>query len=681
MVERAAASIRSLALVGHGGSGKTSLVEQMLHLAGAIARIGRVDQKNSCMDFDPEEHERGHSIDAAAAAAEWQKVLVQVVDTPGYPDFFGAAVGGLKAVETAAVVINAQAGVEVNTRKMWAAAEQEGIARAIIFNRMDGDNVDFEALLAKVRDLFGTGCVPFHLPVMDGGFHAVVDVPGFGGEAPTGTVGDPAAVRDGFIESIVETDEALMERYLGDEEIGPEELAAACRRAIANGDIVPVFCTSAESGVGVREFLDAVVRYLPSPADMAPKRARKGEGEDAEETAVAADPEAPVVAQVFKTVTDPFVGKMSFLRVACGTLRPDISLRSAATGRVEKIGQILRPFGKETRPLDAAGPGELVVVPKLEHATLYDTLCGGEAVALSAPELPNPMVSLAIQPKSRADEQRLSQSLEKLCQEDATFKVARDAQTHELVVSGLSTLHLEVVLSRLKRRFNVDVETKEPKIPYRETITVPGEAMYRHKKQTGGRGQFGEVWIRVEPLERGAGFEFVDEIVGGAIPNQYIPSVEKGIREIMEKGILAGYPIEDVRVRLYDGKYHTVDSSDAAFKIAGSMAFRKAFEACKPVLLEPVVNVEITVPSQNMGDISGDIVSRRGRILGMDSLGDMQVVRAQVPLAEVTRYATELRSITGGQGYFTMEFSHYDIVPGNIAEQVIAATRRAAEES
>ena len=681
MAAYAVEAIRTVALVGHGGSGKTSLAEQAFFLAGATKRLGRVDQKNAVLDSDPEEQERGHSIDAAVGSLEWPhpsggKALIQIVDAPGYPDFFGAAVGALLAADIALLVINATAGIEVNTRKMWTAAREHGLACGIVFNRMDGENVDFEGLLSQVKEVLGAPAAPFVLPVVSGGFQGVVGVASPSGEAPAGAVGDVAAARQALVEAIVETDEALMERYLAEETIGAEEFASACRKAIAGGAVAPVFCTSAPSGAGVKELLDALVAFFPSPADAAPKTARSGQ----EEVGVRPDPAGPLVAQVFRLVTDPFVGRMSYVRVRSGTLKPDTVVQAGAGGRGEKVGQVLRPFGKETQSVPSAGPGEVVVIPKLEHVALFDTLCDGAALDLGRPALPHPMVSLALEPKSRADEQRLSQSLDKLCQEDPTFKVTRDPQTHELVVSGMSTLHLDIVLRRLKRRFGVEVTTKEPKVPYRETISVKGEAMHRHKKQTGGRGQFGEVWIRLEPLERGAGFEFLDEIVGGAIPGQYIPSVEKGIRETMEKGILAGCPVVDVRVRLYDGKFHPVDSSDAAFKIAGSMAFRKGFLECKPVLLEPVVTMEITIPSQNMGDISGDIVARRGRIIGMESLGDMQVVRAQAPLAEVSRYATELRSITGGQGYYTMEFSHYDVVPAHIAEGVIAAAKRGQEE-
>jgi elongation factor G len=499
----------------------------------------------------------------------------------------------------------------------------------------------------------------------------------FQGGAVEGVVADAAATREALVEAIVETDERLMERYLSDEKIAPEELNAACRRAVAGGKIVPVLCCAGVTGIGVKELLGALIRCAPSPADIPPRKGQKGE----QEVAVKADPSAPLVAQVFKSVTDPFVGKMSFVRVFSGTLKVDSSVYNARSDRTEKISQLLRPFGKDTEAISEAIPGDLVVIPKLEGVALYDTLCAaGDNVAISAPTLPSPMVALAVQPKSRADEQRLSLSLDKISQEDPTFRVSRDAQTHELVVSGLSTLHIEVILSRLKRRFNVEVTTKEPKIPYKETITVKGEGQHRHKKQTGGHGQFGEVWLRLEPLSRGGGFEFVDGVVGGAIPNQFIPSVEKGLRETLVKGVLAGCPVDDIRVTVYDGKYHTVDSSDAAFRMAASQAFKKGFKSCKPVLLEPIANVEITVPSQYMGDISGNIVSRRGRIQGMESLGEMQVVKAQVPLAEITRYATELRSLTGGQGYFTLEFSHYDIVPSHIAEPLINAAKKTEEE-
>ena len=670
-------AIRNVALVGHGGCGKTTLAEQALHLAGATKRLGGVDQKNSNLDFDDEERQRGFTIDSTVAHCRWEGALLRFVDAPGYPDFIAGAIGTLKAVETALVVVNATAGIEVNTRKMWEAAGNEGIARAVVLNRMDLENVDFATLVERVQSVFGAACIPFMLPIMKGGFKGVVDVLTFSGDAPDGVVGDPSQAREALIEKVVETNEPLMERYLNEEKISPDELTAACRRAVAGGVVAPIFCCAGLPGIGVKELCNALVKYLPSPADIAPRKATKGEAE----VELRADPSAPLAAFVFKSVTDPFVGKMSFVRVYSGTLKTDSAVYDARTEKSEKVAQLLRPFGKETETVPDAIPGDLVVIAKLEGVALYDTLCSnGDSVVVARPALPTPMVSLAVSPKSRGDEQRLSVSLEKLVQEDPTFRVSRDPQTHEMVVSGMSTLHLDVMLDRLKRRFNVEVTTKEPKIPYRETITIKGEAQHRHKKQTGGHGQFGEVWLKLEPLPRGAGFEFADEVVGATIPTQYIPSVEKGIRKTLVKGVLADCPVDDVRAIVYYGKSHPVDSSDAAFQIAASQAFKKGFMACKPVLLEPVVNVEITVPSQYMGDISGNLVSRRGRIVGMESLGEMQVIKAQAPLSEVTRYATELRSLTGGQGYFTMEFSHYDVVPAHIAEPIVAAAKKPEQE-
>lgn len=678
MAKQKTQSIRNIALIGHGGVGKTTLVEQVLHMAGMTKRLGSVDQKNSHLDYDDEERQRGFTIDASPAYCQWKDNLLQFVDTPGYPDFIAAAAGGLKAVETAAVVINASAGIEVNTRRVWKAAEEEGMARIIIFNKMDGENVDFNALVDGIREAFGQACVPFNLPVMSSGkFSGVVDVISFQGDAPDGVVGDPEEMRASLVESVVETDEALMERYLNEEEISAEELAATFCKAIAAGTVIPIFCCSANTGDGINELIDALIKFCPSPEGAAPKKALKGE----EEVELKPDPSAPLAAHIFKTVTDPFVGKMSYARVFSGTLNADSQVYNARTEKNEKVAQIMRPFGKETESITEAIPGDMVVIPKLEGAMLFDTLCdSSDSMVISPPELATPMVMLAVSAKTRTDEQKLGQALDKLGQEDASFQFERDTQTHELVIRGMSTLHLDVILSRLKRRFNVEVTTKEPKIAYRETITQAAEGTYRHKKQTGGRGQFGEVAIKVEPLERGEGFEFVDAIVGGVIPGQFIPSVEKGVRETLEKGILAGYPIDDVRVTLFHGKYHPVDSSDGAFRIAASMAFRQVFMQCKPVLLEPIVIAEITIPSQYMGDVSGDIVARRGRILGMEAMGEFQVLRAQVPFAEVVRYATELRSMTGGTGHFTMEFSHYDPVPSHVTESIIAQAKREEEE-
>jgi len=681
MAEHTAESIRNIAAVGHTGTGKTSLLDHILHKAGEIGRLGRVDEETSVFDFEPEEQERRASIFTALAYCRWKDVQLNLIDAPGYADYVGAAICALRAADVALITMAAPQGIELNTRKMWAAARERGLGRILVITKMDAENiVSYPDLLRKVQELFGPECLPVNLPVGVGpGFSAVVDLLQAPESPPEGTAGDVAACASALMDRIVESDEALMERYLNDERLSAPELAQALRKAIGEGSLVPILHVSATRGTGVEELMDFLAAFAPSPLLAPPIRAK--DPDSGEEVDLRPAPDAPLVAQVFKIVTDPFVGKLSFFRIYQGTLTPDSQIHNVRSGRSERIAQPFRVFGKETRPAEKGVPGDLLAVSKIEDIRVGDTLCApGTRLEMPPIAFPTPMVSLAIQPKARGDEQKISASLRKLADEDHTFRIQRDQQTGELVVTGMSQLHLDVQLQRLKSRFGVEVTTQQPRIPYKETITVPSEASYRHKKQTGGRGQFGEVWFKLEPLERGAGFEFVDKIVGGVIPNQYIPAVEKGVRETMARGVLAGYPVEDVRVILHYGKHHEVDSSEAAFKLAASVCFQEAFMKAKPVLLEPIVNIEVTVPTQYMGDITGDLNSRRGRILGMDSAGDMQTIRAQVPMAEVMRYATELRSMTGGTGTYSMEFSHYDIVPARIAEQIIARSKKREEK-
>ena len=680
MADYTTAQIRNLAVVGHGAVGKTTLVEQMLFKAGRTSRLGSVDEKTSNLDFEAQERARGMSINSAIAHLDAHGAHLNVLDAPGALDFVSDAISALPAVETALITIAAPAGIELNTRKMWKLAGEIGRARAIVITRMDGENIlDHPGTLAKIQELFGSECVPINLPIGVGAdFTGVVSVLSPPDDAPDGVIGDVEEARGNLMETIVESDEELMERYLEDEAISPEEITKALRAAIAAGSVVPVFHCSGRSGAGIDELVEALAAFAPSPADLPLPEAKTPDGETVE---LQADPDAPLVAQVFKSVTDPFVGKLSFFRVYSGTLKSDSSVRNSETGKNERVGHVLRPFGKETENADGAIAGDIGALSKVEAVQMGDTLCAADRpVILPRIAYPTPMVSLAIMPRSRGDEQKIGQSVAKLCNEDPTFTCSRDAQTHEMVVTGMSQLHVDVMIARLKDRFEVEVDTKEPKIPYKETITASSESKYRHKKQTGGRGQFAEVWIKLEPLERGEGFEFVDEIVGGSIPSQYIPAVEKGVREQMAKGILAGCEVQDVRVRCYFGKFHPVDSSEQAFKTAAAMAFTEGFMASRPVLLEPVVEIHVTVPAQFMGDITGDLSSRRGRILGMESDGDLQTISAEVALAEVVRYATELSSMTGGVGSYTMEFKKSDIVPQNVAQNVIAAAKKAKEE-
>ena len=670
--------IRNIVLLGHGGCGKTTLAEAMLFKTGTINKMGSIDEGNTVSDFAPDEKERKISINDSNLRCAHDGTHINIIDAPGYPDFTGMAISGMAASETAIIVVNANAGLELNTRKMWDLAEKHDLGRVIVINRMDGENIDFDKLLAEIREAFGKGCVPFNLPVGAGHeFKGVENVLSpSGGPRPTlgGSVED---AHQQLIESIVESDEALMEKYLEEGGVSEEEVATIFARAIARRDVTPILCTVAAGAAGVEELLDFVARFCPSPLEGTTRVSVDAEGN---ETSVDLASEK-FCAQVFKVNIDPFVGKLCFFRVLSGSLKSETSIYNPRVGKSERTGHLLAVQGKETENVPEIIAGDIAAIAKVETIQVNDTLCGEEpGLNVKAIEFPRPMVSLAVEPKSRKDEQKISSSLQKLADEDPTFQVERDRQTKELVIRGLSQFHLDVMIARLQSRFEVGITAKEPKIPYLETVTAKGEGHYRHKKQTGGRGQFGECYMRLEPLERGAGFEFNNAVFGGAIPSNFMPAIEKGVRERLEKGVLAGYPVVDVKADVYDGSYHSVDSDEQSFKIAGARAFHDSFLNSKPVLLEPIVNIEVTVPGKFMGDITGDLSGRRGRIAGMDSMGNLQVIKAQVPMKEIGRYSTELRSMTGGEGSYTIEFSHYDVVPARLAEEIIARSKKASEE-
>ncbi len=672
--------IRNVAFVGHGASGKTSLVEGILFKAGATKRLGSVDDGTSISDFDPEEKERKTTIDSSILHCSWQDREINIIDTPGYPDFISGSIGALNAVETAVIVIAATSGIQVNTQKMWDIAGDAGLARVVVITKMDGDNIDFPALLDSIQNTFGEECLPLMLPVGHGsGFKGVVDIYNLPEEVPGDVIGDVDDCREKFLEGIVCVCDDTMEKYLDGQEIEVEKLQGCFTTAVASGSVVPVLCCDNKKGLGVEEIVDVIAKSTPSPEKGLARMCVSVEGEG-EEKEIEVSKSAPFSAQVFKSITDPFVGKLSFFRVYSGELKGHPEVYNVRTEKNEKIGHMFKTFGKEQQEINGAIPGDIVTISKVEDISVSDTLCDPHVkVKFKDIKFPNPMASLAIEPKSRGAEQKISETLHRLVVEDSTFKVSRDVQTHELVVTGMSNLHLDVILSRLKSRYDIEVESRQPKIPHKETITTKANAQYKHKKQTGGKGQYGEVYLRIEPLERGGGFEFATKIVGGAIPSQYIPAVEKGLRETIAKGILSKNPIVDVKVELYDGSFHNVDSSEAAFKIAASKAFNLAFNDAKPVLLEPVVNIEVTIPSEFMGDITGNLSSRRGRVQGMDSFGDLQVLKASIPMDEVKNYETELKSMTGGRGSYTMELSHYDVVPSHLTQAIIAQAKKEAE--
>ncbi len=680
-------NIRNIVFGGHGLAGKTSLCDKALNVTGAVKRPASVDDGTSICDFDEEEKHHHHSVESALIHFDHAGKHFNVLDTPGYPDLIGQVLGALNAVETAVIVIDAHSGIGVNTRRVFNEAGARGLGRIIVINKMDAENVDYPGLIHSIQELFGHNCIPFDVPIGHGhDFRGVVPV--LSGSPTPGALMDLKALRESLIEAIVEVDDAATERYFEGTLPTDDEIQRLLVESVAAGTLVPIVACSAKSGVGLTEMLDALATCALPPDRVE----RHGKEHANGEAIISADPAKPLVAQVFKTRIDPFVHKLSFIRIFSGSLKKDDSVHISGVKKNVKLHQLLDVQGGETHPLDEASAGEIVAVAKVDE---LHTGCSLGEVEMPQLKFPTPMVGLAVTPKSRGDETKLSGALHKIVEEDPTIQLHRDAQTHELVMNGMSELHLQMIQERLKRRDKVEVDTKEPKIPYRETIQAQAEGSYRHKKQSGGRGQFGEVHIRLYPFPSGSdpakfcskerfpsmrefhfdpahNFLWVDSIVGGSIPNNFLPAVEKGFKERIARGVIAGYQIENVCVEVFFGKHHPVDSSEAAFKTAGSMAFRNVFQEAKPGLLEPIVTLHVTVPGSKLGDISSDMSGRRGRVLGMDSAGgDLQTVTAEVPLSEVTTYARSLSSITGGQGSYTMEFNRYELVPGNVQKEIV----------
>jgi elongation factor G len=679
-------NIRNIAVCGHGSAGKSTLIDQMLVKSGAVKQAG--DNGAPLVDFDDLEKSHHHSIESHITHFDHGGKYFQIIDTPGYPDFIGQTIGALHGVDTAVIVINAHSGIEVNTRRTFQEAGKRGLGRLIVVNKMDDENIDFPALLERIRETFGPECLLLEAPLGSGtSFKGVANLL-HPLDGVKGALVDMNEHATKLIESVIELDDEVTGRYFEGKLPTQEELARLIIEAVATGHVVPILCTSAKTGIGVEELFEAL-EECSLPANRLPHLATKDDGSMVE---VKPDPNGPFVAQVFKTRIDPYVQKLSFFRIYSGTVKKDDVVHISGQKKTIKLHQLLRVQAGATEPVDKAGPGEIVAVAKTEELHTGNTL--GD-VTMEPIHFPKPMVGLAVTPKSRNDETKLSGALHKLVEEEPTLSLERDPQTHELVMNGMSELHLLMIQEKIRKRDKVEVETHEPKIPYRETIASTAEGSYRHKKQSGGRGQFGEVHIRLYPFPEGTepakfctkdrfpqmrefkydpelNYVWVDSIVGGTIPNNFLPAVDKGFRERIEKGVVAGYKVKNIAIEVYFGKYHDVDSSEAAFKIAGSMALRNTFLEAKPALLEPIVKLEVTVPSAKLGDINSDMSGRRGRVLGMDSAGgDMQTVEIEVPLAEVTTYARSLSSITGGQGSFTMEFSRYDIVPGNVQKQII----------
>ena len=662
-------NIRNIVLLGHGGSGKTSLAEAMLHKTGVTNRLGSVDDKTSTCDYYDEEKEHQHSIQSALINIEHAGKLINIIDTPGYPDFIGPAIKAIPAAETAVVVISAAAGIEINTRKMFNLAAQANMPRLIVINKMDAENIDLPELIKSIQETFGSQCRCANLPGADKA--SIIDcIENESGDSP---LMDVAQAHTELIESVIEADDDLMESYLGGEEISTEKIASVFVKALKAGTLTPIVFTDARKETGVQELLDIIVNYTPSPRQAKAVQLKDGENI----TELAADPAGPLAGLVFRVGFDPRSSmKYSTIRIFSGTIKPETNLLRNDQKKSIRPGHILKSQGGENKEIDAGVAGDIITLAKIEELKTGDLVHDGKVSGkFELPAVPEPMFSLALEPATRGDEQKIGIALERLCEEDPCFKITRDTQTKELVASGLGDLHLRIMLEKMKNRYKLSVTTKDPKIPYRETITAKAEGHYRHKKQSGGAGQFGEVYLRIEPAERNADppLQFSWDIFGASIPGQYEPAVAKGIHEVMQNGVVAGFPLQDITVSVYDGKHHPVDSKEVAFRAAGKGAFTDAVQKAKAVLLEPIVNMEVTVPAENMGDIAGDLASKRGRVMGQDMLpGNYIVVKAQVPLAEVTQYNSQLKSVTGGRGSYSMTLSHYEIVPPNIQQQIVA---------
>ncbi len=684
-----APNIRNVALVGHGGSGKTSLASALLFDAGAVNRLGRVEEGTTVTDFDPDEIERKISLLAAPAFAEWKKAKINLVDAPGYANFLSEARAALRVADAALVVVDAVAGVEVQTEKVWGFAEELSLARLLVVHKMDRENASFERTLERIQAAFGRGAVPVAVPIgEEKAFKGVVDLVSgkahvYGDdtsgkvqttEVPASQEGEAKSWREKLVEMVAESNEDLMEEFFEKGTLTQEQLAKGLRVAVAAGKVFPVLPASSLANVGVHALLDAIVDVAPSPADRGEVKGTDPATKAEATRRPAAD--APFSAFVWKTIVDPHAGRISLFRVYSGTLKSDSAVHNTSRDSAERMGSLVLLQGKAQTPVPEVQAGDLGAVAKLKDTQTGDTLADKASPIVYPPVVfPEPATTFAIEPKTRGDEDKISIALQRLQEEDPVLRVTRDAQTHEMLLSGMGQLHVEVVVGRLRKRYKVEVNLKKPKIPYRETIKGSAEAHGRHKKQTGGHGQFGDCRIRIKPLPRGEDFKFVDDIFGGSIPKNFIPAVEKGIQEARMKGFLAGYPMVDFQVELYDGQYHDVDSSEMSFKIAGSLAFKDGVPKCRPTILEPIMSVEIAVPDEYAGAVMGDLSSRRGRPQGMEPKGSLQTIKAEVPLAEMLSYDAELTSMTGGRGSYHMEMDHYDEVPTHLQEKIIAASK------
>ena len=689
MKEYQTEQIRNIGIIGHSSTGKTSLIEAILYNGGAIERIGQVDGGTSVSDYAPDEIERKMTINCSVCVAEWKGYKLNILDTPGVEDFHGDLESVLRVVDAVIVVIDATTGVEGGTEKVWEAADRYDLPRMIFINKMDKENASFENALASVDEILETRTTVTQVPIgKEADFKGVVDLLQMGAftepqdnkpapksETPPELEAQVEELREQLVEVAAESDDELIEKFF-EGELTDEEIGDGLRAGLCANQFAPVLCGDALRNIGVQPLMDLIASCCPSPADARPITGIDGE------TTYEASPDSPLAALVFKTLADPFAGRLTFFRVYSGVLNGDSQVYNTTKDENERIGKLAFMNGKTSIDTPQVSAGDIGVVSKLTLAQTNDTFCdAGSSFQLPGCDFPKPVISFAIKPAREGDDEKLSSTLSRMIEEDPSFQVERNSTTKQLLVSGLGEIHLTVIRNRMRDKFGIETDTEMPKVSYQETIRGRASGIQgRYKRQSGGRGQFGEVWINLSPLERGTGFEFVNKIVGGSIPRNYIPAVEKGIRESMAQGLIAGYPFVDAQVELYDGKHHPVDSSDMAFQIAGSFAFREAANESKPVLLEPIMNVTISVPEQFMGDIIGDLNSKRGRIMGVEQAGKRQVIQATVPLAEMFRYSIDLKSITSARGSFTMEFSHYEEMPDELAQKVIAETKSEAEE-
>jgi elongation factor G len=665
--------IRNVVLLGHGGSGKTSLAEAILHSTGTTNRLGSVDSKSSICDFLDEEKDHQHSVQSAVIHVKHSDKVINIIDTPGYPDFIGPSISAIPGADTAVIVINATSGIETVTRKVFETASENNMAKLIVINKIDSDNIDLGGLIKNIQEMFGSTCRCANLPAGDNG--SVIDcIENDSGES---SLMDVSSAHTELIENVIEADDELMESYLGGEEIKPELIASVFVKALTTGTLIPIVFTNARGEVGIKELLEIITKYTPSPAESNLPKLKTGDTE----TELKTNASGPLAGLVFKVGYDPRSNmKLSTIRIYSGTITSETNLMRNDEKKGIRPGHILKSQGGETEEMSSGVAGDIITLAKVEELKIGDFIQDGKASGqFVVPATPEPMFALAMEPAARGDEQKIGSALDKLTDEDCCFKVSRDQQTRELVIYGLGDLHLRIMLEKMEKQFKLSVNTKQPKIPYRETISTQAEGHYRHKKQTGGAGQFGEVYLRIEPAERDSDptLEVSWDIFGGSIPKQYEPPIVKGIQDMMQNGVVAGYPLQDIKVSVYDGKHHPVDSKEVAFRAAGKGAFADAVQKAKPVLLEPIVDIEVTVPAENMGDITGDLAGKRGRVQGQDMLaGGMVCIKAQVPLSEVTQYNSQLKSVTGGRGSYSMAPSHYEPVPPNVQQQIVEAHKK-----